>query len=176
MTLVITLGDIILLVFLLVAMWLSILMALLLFLSKPKKKKEKKKMNCVVLMGRAVRDPEVRYSQDNMAVARFTLAVDRRVKKDNQQSADFISCIAFGKTGEFVEKYIKKGTKVVVDGHWQTGSYKNKEGVTVYTNDCIVDAMEFAESKKENNAPAPQDEIPQEFMNVPDISDEIPFN
>ena len=129
-------------------------------------------MNKVILMGRAVRDPEVRYSQDNMAVARFTLAVDRRVKKDNQQSADFISCIAFGKTGEFVEKYIKKGTKVVVEGHWQTGSYTNKDGAKVYTNDCVVDQIEFAESKK-NGESAPNDD----FMNIPDsIESEIPFN
>ena len=134
-------------------------------------------MNKVILMGRLVRDPDVRYSQNSqpMAIARFTLAVDRRVKKDNQQSAGFISCIAFGKTGEFVEKYLSKGTKVVVEGHWQTGSYKNTDGVTIYTNDCVVDSMEFAESKKENNDP--QNEIPEEFMNVPnDISEEIPFN
>ena len=127
-------------------------------------------MNRVVLMGRLVRDPETRYSQDGKGVSKFTLAVDRRMKKDE---ADFISCVAFGKTAEFVEKYLKKGTKIACEGRWQTGSYTNKEGVKVYTNDCIIDQMEFAESKKvENNKD-------DDFMNIPDdnpfVSDELPL-
>ena len=133
-------------------------------------------MNKVILMGRLTRDPEVRYTQGSqqMAIAKFTLAVDRRVKKDGEQSADFISCVAFGKAGEFVEKYLKKGTKVACEGRWQTGSYTNKEGAKVYTNDCVIEQMEFAESKRSDGGQAtPQDDG---FMNVPDdIDDEIPF-
>ena len=136
-------------------------------------------MNKVILMGRLVRDPDVRYTQGangSMAISRFTIAVDRRVKKDNEQSADFISCVAFGKTGEFVEKYLKKGTKVACEGRWQTGSYTNKEGGKVYTNDCVIEQIEFAESKRSDGdrpAPSPQDDG---FMNIPDdIDDEIPF-
>lgn len=136
-------------------------------------------MNKVLLIGRNVRDPEVRWTQgqDSMCVAKFTLAVDRRTKKEGEQSADFISCTAFKKTAEFIEKYIKKGTKIAVEGRWQTGSYTNKEGAKVYTNDCIVEQVEFAESKasesKQETAPtAPQDDG---FMNIPDEVDEIPF-
>ena len=127
-------------------------------------------MNLVVIMGRLVRDPEIRHAKDNMCVAKFTVAVDRRGK---DKETDFISCTAFGKTAEFCEKYIKKGTKVALEGRWQTGSYTNKEGAKVYTNDCIVDQIEFAESKKsEETAP----KAPDDFMNVPDnIDDEIPF-
>ena len=124
-------------------------------------------MNLVMLMGRLTRDPEIKYAKDNMCVAKFTLAVDRRGK----DGADFIPCTAFGKTAEFCEKYIKKGTKVAAQGRWQTNSYTNKEGTKVYTNDCIIDQIEFAESKKsEETAPAANDD----FMNVPD-DDEIPF-
>lgn len=128
-------------------------------------------MNKVILIGRFVRDPDIKYSKDKMCVAKFTLAVDRIGKN---KGADFISCTAFGKTGEFVEKYVKKGTKVAVEGRWQTGSYTNKEGTKIYTNDCIVDQMEFAEGKKaEGTAPAaPADDG---FMNVPEDIDEIPF-
>lgn len=106
-------------------------------------------MNKVILIGRLTRDPEIRYTQgeNSMAVARFTLAVDRRFKRDNQPTTDFISCICFRKTAEFVEKYCKKGTKLVVEGSWQTGNYTNKDGDKVYTNDCLVDNCEFAESK-----------------------------
>ena len=129
-------------------------------------------MNKVILMGRLCRDPEIRYAKDNKCVAKFTLAVNRRVKDET----DFISCTAFGKTAEFCEKYIKKGTKVALEGRWQTSSYTNKEGTKIYTNDCIVDLMEFAESKKsegEQTAPAPADD---NFMNLPsDIDDEVPF-
>lgn len=132
-------------------------------------------MNTVILMGRLTRDPEVRYSQ-NMAVSKFTLAVDREGRGE-QSEADFINCTAFGKTGEFVEKYIYKGTKILVTGRWQTGSYTNKDGVKVYTNDCIVTKVEFAEPKAEQK---PQESYMKTngdgFMNVPEgIDEELPF-
>ena len=106
-------------------------------------------MNKVILMGRLTRDPEVRYSQGEQAtaIARYTLAVDRRFKRDGDQTADFIGCVAFGKLGEFAEKYLRKGTKVVVTGRIQTGSYTNKDGQKVYTTDVVVEECEFAESK-----------------------------
>ena len=135
-------------------------------------------MNKVILMGRLVRDPDVRYSQgqEQKAIAKFTLAVDRRFKKDGEQSADFISCIAFGKTGEFVEKYLSKGTKVVVEGRWQTGSYDNKEGQKVYTNDCIVDSLEFAESKSNSETQSKPQTDENGFMNIPEgLDEELPF-
>ena len=105
-------------------------------------------MNKVILMGRLTRDPEVRYSQGEqaMAVARYTLAVDRR-GKNQENSADFIQCVAFGKAGEFAERYLHKGTKIVLTGRIQTGSYTNKEGQRVYTTDVIAEDQEFAESK-----------------------------
>lgn len=142
-------------------------------------------MNKVILMGRLTRDPEVRYTQgDNAsAVARFSLAVDRRFKKDGDQTADFINCVAFGKTGEFIEKYGRKGTKFVVEGRIQTGSYTNKDGQKVYTTDVVVEQVEFAESKASAdgnatgntaNSNAPTD---TSFMNIPDsIDEELPFN
>lgn len=138
-------------------------------------------MNKVILIGRLTRDPDVRWTQgqDQKCVARWTVAVDRKFKKDGEQSADFISCIAFGKVGEFVEKYIHKGIKVVIEGRWQTGSYTNKDGAKVYTNDCFVESIEFGESKKDSestHAPAP---VPDEngFVNIPEgIDEEIPFN
>lgn len=104
-------------------------------------------MNKAVLMGRLTRDADLRYTQGEnaMAVARFTLAVDRRGKR--QDTADFISCVAFGKSAEALDKYCRKGTKICLDGHIQTGSYTNKDGVKVYTTDVIVDSWEFAESK-----------------------------
>ena len=107
-------------------------------------------MNKVILMGRLTRDPDIRYSQgdNSMAIARFTLAVDRRFsRRDSDQSADFISCVAFGRTAEFFEKYAKQGTKLVVEGRIQTGSYTNREGQKVYTTDVVVENVEFAESK-----------------------------
>lgn len=109
-------------------------------------------MNKVILMGRLTRDPDIRYSQGEnaTAIARFSLAVDRRFKQDGQPSADFINCLAFGKRAEFLEKYCHKGTKLVVEGSWQTGSYINKDGNKVYTNDCLVENCEFAESKAAN--------------------------
>ena len=136
-------------------------------------------------MGRLTRDPEVRYTQgDNAsAVARFSLAVDRRFKKDGEQTADFINCVAFGKTGEFIEKYGRKGTKFVVEGRIQTGSYTNKDGQKVYTTDVVVEQVEFAESKSSAdgnttnntaNSNAPTD---TSFMDIPDsIDEELPFN
>lgn len=143
-------------------------------------------MNKVILMGRLTREPEVRYSQgDNaMAIARYSLAVDRRYKKDNEQTADFISCVAFGKSAEFVEKYLHKGTKIAVVGRIQTGSYTNKDGQKVYTTEVVVEECEFAESK---SAQGTYSEAPQErqsrpdadgFINVPDdVADEgLPFN
>ena len=133
-------------------------------------------MNKVILMGRLTRDPDVRYTQGNqsMAVAKFTLAVDRRIKNDNEQQADFINCTAFGKLGEFVEKYLTKGIKIVIEGRWQTGSYTNNDGNKVYTNDCIAESIEFAESKKPDSQQTSQQD---DFMNVPEgIEEELPFS
>ena len=149
-------------------------------------------MNRVILMGRLTRDPEVRYSQgDNaMAIARYTLAVDRRFSRNNgddQQSADFIGCVAFGRAGEFAEKYFRKGTKIAVTGRIQTGSYTNRDGVKVYTTDVVVEEQEFAESKNSsgndggfagnaNRTPEPMG-AGDGFMNIPDgIDEELPFN
>ena len=140
-------------------------------------------MNRVILCGRIVRDPEVRYSQGAtpMAVAKFTLAVDRKFKKDGEQSADFINCTAFGKTAEVIEKYVTKGTKIIVEGRWQTGSYTNKDGNKVYTNDCMVENIEFCESKSQqaqNNAQAPTPNG-DGFMNIQDgidDSERLPFS
>lgn len=137
-------------------------------------------MNKVILMGRMTKDPEVRYSQngsDSMAIARFSIAVDRRGR---DQGADFISCVAFGKTAETIEKYTHKGSKLLIDGHIQTGSYTNKEGSKVYTTDVIIDSFEFAESKasegSQSTAPAPQADE-NGFMNIPDnIAEDLPFN
>jgi single-strand DNA-binding protein len=138
-------------------------------------------MNKVILMGRMTRDPEIRYSQGEnaTAIARFSLAVDRRIKREGEPTADFISCVAFGKTAEVVEKHCKQGTKLVIEGRWQTGNYTNKDNVKVYTNDCMVESLEFAEKKAssegDNSSPAPQS---NEWMNVPDgVTDEgLPFN
>ena len=146
-------------------------------------------MNKVILMGRLTRDPDVRYSQtanESMAVARYTLAVDRRFKKDGETNADFISCVAFGKVGEFAEKYLHQGTKIVVEGRIQTGSYTNKDGNKVYTTDIYVENCEFAESKSAteqngaNTAPArpkPSNVDADGFMSIPDnVDDEgLPF-
>ena len=143
-------------------------------------------MNKVILMGRLTRDPEVRYSQGEQAtaIARYTLAVDRRFKRDGDQTADFIGCVAFGKLGEFAEKYLRKGTKVVVTGRIQTGSYTNKDGQKVYTTDVVVEECEFAESKNAagdnstpSDRPSPSSAAGDGFMNIPDgIDEELPFN
>lgn len=139
-------------------------------------------MNKVILMGRLTRDPEVRYSQgaQPLAIARYTLAVDRRGSKQGEQSADFINCIAFGKSGEFAEKYLHQGTKIVITGRIQTGSYTNRDGQKVYTTDVVVEEQEFVESKK-NTQPAPEPAPAggyEGFMNIPDnVEDEgLPFN
>lgn len=136
-------------------------------------------MNKTILCGRLTRDAETRYSQGEnaMAISRFTLAVDRRKTKNNDNpGADFISCVAFGRQGEFYEKFGRKGTKFIIEGHIQTGSYE-KDGQKVYTTDVIVDSSEFAESKANNTpaAPAPQTDA-DGFMNIPEgIDEELPF-
>lgn len=133
-------------------------------------------MNKVFLMGRLTKDPEVRYTQGQppMTIAKYTLAIDRRVKKDGEQSADFISCTAFSKNGEFAEKYLKKGTKIVVEGRIQTGSYDDKDGKKVYTTTVIVDSHEFAESKKDDQQKTTPEQS-DEFINIPEGIDELPF-
>lgn len=136
-------------------------------------------MNRVIIMGRLVRDPDVRVSQSGTKVVRYTLAVDRRRKGDNsaEQSADFISCIAFGKGADFAELYLHKGMKIAIEGRIQTGSYTDKEGHKVYTTDIIVDSHEFCESKSgQQSAPASSADDLNGFMDVPDgISEELPF-
>lgn len=143
-------------------------------------------MNKVILMGRLTRDPEVRYSQgeNQMAIARYTLAVDRRFNKNGEQTADFISCVAFGKSAEFAEKYLKQGTKIVATGRIQTGSYTNKEGNKVYTTDVVVEEQEFAESKGNSSGdsyqpsgrPDPATASAEGFMSIPEgIEDDLPF-
>ena len=155
-------------------------------------------MNKVILMGRLTRDPEVRYSagENATAVARYTLAVDRRYKQEGQQSADFISCVTFGKNAEFTEKYFRQGMKIVISGRLQTGSYTNRDGQKVYTVDVVVEENDFAESKnasgadreardeatlqqsgyRENRSKA-NEEAEDGFMNIPDdLGEELPFN
>ena len=163
-------------------------------------------MNKVILMGRLTRDPEVRYSQGEqpMAIARYSLAVDRRFNRNSQdgQTADFINCVAFGRQGEFAEKYLKQGTKIVISGRIQTGSYTNRDGVKVYTTDVVVEEQDFAESKAAassytggyqqqggyqsapepqaapapTNRPAPSEAVSDGFMTIPEgIEEELPF-
>lgn len=147
-------------------------------------------MNKVVLVGRLTRDPKVRYSQgDNVtAVARYTLAVDRRFKRDNEPTADFIPCITFGQAAEFVEKYFRQGMRVSVSGRIRTGSYINRENRKVYYTEVVIEEQEFAESRRESepNKPTPrQQERPETtpdidengFMNIPEgINEELPFH
>lgn len=149
-------------------------------------------MNRVILMGRLTREPEIRYSQgeNSMAIARYTLAVDRRGRRDNsdgQQTADFISCVAFGRSGEFAEKYFHQGMRVLISGRIQTGSYVNKDGQKVYTTDVVVEDQEFADSKgaaaggtgsyAPASRPAPSEAVGDGFMNIPDgIDEELPFS
>ena len=141
-------------------------------------------MNKVILMGRLTRDPDVRVSTGErpMTVARYTLAVDRRAKRDsNEQTADFISCVAFDKNAEFVEKYLHQGTKVLVTGRIQTGSYTNKEGHKVYTTDVMIEEQEFCESRAAGqgliNRPSTNTSVGDGFMNFPDGMDDegLPF-
>jgi len=147
-------------------------------------------MNKVVLMGRLTRDPEVRYSQGegSMAVVKYTLAVDRRFSRNNDEAnADFINCVAFGKTGEFAERYLRKGMKIAVAGRIQTGSYTNKDNIKVYTTEVVVDDHEFCESKGSSGEGGysgggggisrPEPSAGDGFMNIPDgIDEELPFN
>ena len=146
-------------------------------------------MNKVILMGRLTRDPDIRYStgESATAVARYTLAVDRRFRRDGEQTADFIGCVAFGRNAEFAEKYLHQGTKIVAVGRIQTGSYTNRDGQKVYTTDVVVEEQEFAESKNAGQSnggggfapadrPSPSD-AGDGFMNIPDgIDEELPFN
>ena len=152
-------------------------------------------MNKVVLVGRLTRDPEVRYSQGDSAtaVARYTLAVDRRFRRDGEPTADFIPCVIFGRSAEFAEKYFHQGMRVSISGRIQTGSYTNKDGQKVYTTDVVVEEQEFAESKATSDAnagsfsraggfqqapaPTPAADAGDGFMNIPDgIDEELPFN
>ena len=150
-------------------------------------KQEEEKHEQSDLMGRLTRDPQVRYTQgqDSMAIARFTLAVDRRGRKqEGQQDADFPSCVAFGKSAEFVEKYVHQGTKIVLTGRIQTGSYTNKDNIKVYTTEVIAEDIEFAESKAaaEGSGGTGGHQKPDQtendgFMNIPEgIDEELPFN
>ena len=152
-------------------------------------------MNKVILMGRLTRDPDVRYSagENSTAVARYTLAVDRRFRRDGDSAtADFIGCVAFGRQAEFAEKYLRQGTKIAITGRIQTGSYTNREGQKVYTTDVVVEEQEFAESKSASagsdnggyrtamsqSRPEPASAVASGFMNIPDgVEDEgLPFN
>lgn len=141
-------------------------------------------MNCTILSGRLTKDPETRYTQSGMAMSEWTLAVDRRFKREGEPTADFIRCKAFGKTAEFVDKYFGKGKKMDVQGRIQTGSYKNKDGATVFTFDVIVENVEFGESKAESKAETQTESKPQEppvgpapdeWMKVPDNIEEELF-
>ena len=148
-------------------------------------------MNKVILMGRLTRDPEVRYSlgENALAIARYTLAVDRRAaRREGEATADFINCVAFGRSAEFAERYLRQGTKIVVSGRIQTGSYTNRDGQKVYTTEVVVEESEFAESKANSSAPSnnsyqaspapsPSADIGDGFMNIPDgIDEELPFS
>lgn len=139
-------------------------------------------MNKVVLIGRFTRDPEVRYTDQGLSIARFTLAVDRRFKKDGQPDADFPGCVAFGKTAEFIEKYFHKGMKIGVCGRIQTGSYTNNDGVKIYTTDVVVEESYFVESKSSQagqteQKPEPSISDVNEFVPISDsIDEELPFN
>ena len=137
-------------------------------------------MNKVILMGRLTRDPEVRYTsgENSLAIARYTLAVDRKIRKDGDATADFIPCVVFGRSAEFVEKYFRKGLKITIAGRIQTGSYTNRDGQKVSTTEVVVEEQEFAESKKSQgygmNGEGPAGDG---FMNVPDgIDEELPFS
>lgn len=141
-------------------------------------------MNRVILMGRLTRDPDIRYTsgENSMAVARYTLAIDRTTKKQDEQSADFVSCVAFSKAAEFAEKYFRQGMRVLVSGRLQTSSYTNREGQKIYTTDVILDSQEFADSKGENTGGRSKKQETNVdadgFMNIPDgVDDEgLPFN
>lgn len=128
-------------------------------------------MNKVILLGRLTRDPDTRQAGET-TVTHFSVAVDRRYKREGEQSADFLSCVAFGKTADFVSKYFYKGMKIALEGHLQTGHYTNKDGVEVYTTDVVAESVEFAESKQASNKPQDDD-----FYQVPEgAAAELPFN
>lgn len=141
-------------------------------------------MNKVILLGRLTRDPKVTWTQGNPSncIARFTLAVDRRYKREGEDNADFISCVVFGKTAEFAEKYLRQGTKIIGCGRIQTGSYTNKDGQRVYITDVVLEEVEFAESKaaaqsNQNSRPEPTQTDSDGFMNIPDgLEEGLPFN
>lgn len=139
-------------------------------------------MNKVILMGRLTRNPEVRMSsgENSTAIARYTLAVDRRYKREGEPTADFISCVSFNRAAEFAEKYFKQGVKIVVSGRLQTGSYVNRDGVKIYTTSIVVEDQEFAESKRVQEGQAPPDgpaPAGDGFMNIPEgIDEELPFH
>ena len=140
-------------------------------------------MNKVILIGRLIKDPDIRTGTNNIAIARYTLAVDRQYRKGNEKTADFINCVALGKNGEFAEKYLHKGMKIAVIGTWQTGNYTDKDGKKVYTNDCLVEIHEFVESKKNQTEQAQDPPVPNpkqssdDFMDIPSFAedDELPF-
>ena len=144
-------------------------------------------MNKVILMGRLTRDPEVRYSagENALAIARYTLAVDRRFRRDGEATADFISCVVFGRGAEFAEKYFHQGIRIVVSGRIQTGSYTNKDGQKVYTTEVVVEEVDFADSRRSDNAaqagapansmPAPESDA-ADPMGGFDVDGDIPFN
>lgn len=140
-------------------------------------------MNKVILMGRLTKDPDIRYTQgeNSMCIARYTLAVDRRFNRNNEgNTADFIPCVAFGRTAEFTEKYLKKGTKMAITGRIQTGSYDDKDGKKVYTTEVVIEDQEFAESKNASQGttkPAKEEDGLDGFMNIPDgiEEEELPF-
>jgi single-strand DNA-binding protein len=146
-------------------------------------------MNKVILMGRLTRDPEVRYSQgaNSLAIARYSLAVNRSFKRDGEPDADFFNCTAFGRNAEFAEKYLKQGTRILISGRIQQDNYTNKDGQKVYSVQIIVDEQEFAESKNASGGesggyqpsarPTPSAAVGDGFMNIPDgIDEELPFN
>lgn len=140
-------------------------------------------MNKAILMGRLTRDPEVRYTQGehSMAIARYTLAIDRRTRREQEQTADFINIVAFDRAGEFVEKYFRQGMRVLVSGRIQTGSYVNRDGQKIYTMDVIAEEQEFADAKRDNSGnqtiPQKSDSLGDGFMNIPDgMGDGLPFN
>ena len=136
-------------------------------------------MNKTILMGRLTRDPEIRYPEnpDSKPVGRFSLAVDRKFKRDGEPTADFFNCICFGKLAEFTEKYLRKGSKMLVEGAIQNNNYTNKDGQTVYSVNVMVENMEFAESKNHTNGENPSNNSDNGFMNIPDgVDEELPFS
>lgn len=133
-------------------------------------------MNKVILMGRLTRDPEIRYTQgeNQVVIARYTLAVERRYKRESEPSADFINCVAFGKTAEVAEKYFRKGIKIAVIGRIQTGNYTNQDGMKIHTTDVVIEEQEFAESKSSSQQSPPD---ANGFTNIPEgIDEELPFH